>query len=250
MRGPGPVPWRRPRRTGAPRDRHRCARRWPLTRLARPDRDDRYLSIARTLAPNVIVSINAPLTLPRGRCCLDDDCGCRHDPGTRSREVERQLAGAGADPGDGTAQGVGTARHPAGRRPASARGSTSGKRTHLRRFGCSASRATASAVGPDGVPSAAQRLPSSYPARSPRRQRASARRGRLRADRRPLATRPLSPGRRPGGRADDRSEHRSDRRRHSPDQVEPAPYPIGSGDLRRVAEAAAPYNAEGDAPSS
>jgi uncharacterized protein len=37
------------------------------------------------------VAINAPLTRPRGRCCLDDECRCRHDPGTRSRELEREL---------------------------------------------------------------------------------------------------------------------------------------------------------------
>jgi predicted nuclease with RNAse H fold len=37
------------------------------------------------------VAINAPLTRPRGRCCLDDDCACRHDPGTRSRQLERDL---------------------------------------------------------------------------------------------------------------------------------------------------------------
>jgi predicted nuclease with RNAse H fold len=37
------------------------------------------------------VAINAPLTIPRGRCCLDDDCPCRYDPGTRSRELEREL---------------------------------------------------------------------------------------------------------------------------------------------------------------
>jgi predicted nuclease with RNAse H fold len=38
-----------------------------------------------------VVAINAPLTLPLGRCCLDDDCRCRYDPGARSRGLERQL---------------------------------------------------------------------------------------------------------------------------------------------------------------
>lgn len=42
-----------------------------------------------------VVAINAPLTRPRGRCCLDDDCPCRSDPGTRSRQVERDLARQG-----------------------------------------------------------------------------------------------------------------------------------------------------------
>jgi hypothetical protein len=41
------------------------------------------------------VAINAPLTRPLGRCCLDDDCPCRHDPGTRSRLLERELARMG-----------------------------------------------------------------------------------------------------------------------------------------------------------
>src|SRR4051812_38885442 len=37
------------------------------------------------------VAINAPLTRPLGRCCLDDECPCRDDPGTRSRLLEREL---------------------------------------------------------------------------------------------------------------------------------------------------------------
>lgn len=41
------------------------------------------------------VAINAPLTRPTGRCCLDDDCRCRHDPGTRSRQLERDLGRMG-----------------------------------------------------------------------------------------------------------------------------------------------------------
>ena len=41
------------------------------------------------------MAINAPLTRPLGRCCLDDDCRCRHDPGTRSRQLERELARMG-----------------------------------------------------------------------------------------------------------------------------------------------------------
>jgi predicted nuclease with RNAse H fold len=45
-----------------------------------------------SLGRRALVAVNAPLTLPRGRCCLDDECRCRHDPGTRSRDVERQLA--------------------------------------------------------------------------------------------------------------------------------------------------------------
>jgi uncharacterized protein len=41
------------------------------------------------------VAINAPLTRPSGRCCLDDDCPCRTDPGTRSRQLERELGRMG-----------------------------------------------------------------------------------------------------------------------------------------------------------
>jgi predicted nuclease with RNAse H fold len=54
--------------------------------------DDEIVALARALGPSTTVAINAPLSLPRGRCCLDDACRCRHDPGTRSRAVERQLA--------------------------------------------------------------------------------------------------------------------------------------------------------------
>ena len=50
------------------------------------------MALAQALGPRTVVAINAPLTLPRGRCCLDDGCRCRHDPGTRSRAVERALA--------------------------------------------------------------------------------------------------------------------------------------------------------------
>ena len=53
--------------------------------------DAEILELVAGAGPAATVAINAPLTRPRGRCCLDDDCGCRHDPGTRSREVERQL---------------------------------------------------------------------------------------------------------------------------------------------------------------
>lgn len=53
--------------------------------------DEEILALAALAGPHGTVAINAPLTLPRGRCCLDDDCLCRHDPGTRSREIEREL---------------------------------------------------------------------------------------------------------------------------------------------------------------
>ena len=55
------------------------------------DTDETIVSLAHSLGPRTVVAVNAPLTLPRGRCCLDDDCRCRHDPGTRSREIERAL---------------------------------------------------------------------------------------------------------------------------------------------------------------
>lgn len=53
--------------------------------------DADILRRAAEAGAGAVVAINAPLTLPRGRCCLDDDCRCRHDPGTRSRQVERDL---------------------------------------------------------------------------------------------------------------------------------------------------------------
>jgi predicted nuclease with RNAse H fold len=54
--------------------------------------DDEIVGLACSLGRRTVLAINAPLTLPHGRCCLDDDCRCRHDPGTRSRALERQLA--------------------------------------------------------------------------------------------------------------------------------------------------------------
>jgi predicted nuclease with RNAse H fold len=54
--------------------------------------DAEILSLAMLAGPGGTVAINAPLTRPLGRCCLDDDCPCRHDPGTRSRQLERELA--------------------------------------------------------------------------------------------------------------------------------------------------------------
>ncbi len=57
--------------------------------------DDEILALARLAGRWGTVAINAPLTRPLGRCCLDDDCRCRHDPGTRSRHLERELARMG-----------------------------------------------------------------------------------------------------------------------------------------------------------
>lgn len=62
-----------------------------LEYLAAAGDDDEILAIVERAGPTATVAINAPLTLPRGRCCLDDDCPCRYDPGTRSRELEREL---------------------------------------------------------------------------------------------------------------------------------------------------------------
>jgi predicted nuclease with RNAse H fold len=62
-----------------------------LVVLARAGTDAEILGYARLAGLRACIAVNAPLTLPRGRCCLDDDCRCRHDPGTRSRQVERDL---------------------------------------------------------------------------------------------------------------------------------------------------------------
>ncbi len=55
--------------------------------------DDDILALVALAGPDATVAVNAPLTRPRGRCCLNDDCACRHDPGTRSRQVEQELLG-------------------------------------------------------------------------------------------------------------------------------------------------------------
>jgi uncharacterized protein len=58
--------------------------------------DEAVMSFARRAGRRGAVAINAPLTRPLGRCCLDDDCPCRTDPGTRSRQLERELARMGS----------------------------------------------------------------------------------------------------------------------------------------------------------
>ena len=57
--------------------------------------DAEILTLAGLAGAGGTVAVNAPLTRPRGRCCLDDDCPCRQDPGTRSRQLERELGRMG-----------------------------------------------------------------------------------------------------------------------------------------------------------
>ncbi|MFO0958280.1 MAG: DUF429 domain-containing protein [Isosphaeraceae bacterium] len=66
-----------------------------LELLTRAGTDEEILGLARMAGRWGTVAINAPLTRPLGRCCLDDDCRCRTDPGTRSRQLERDLARMG-----------------------------------------------------------------------------------------------------------------------------------------------------------
>jgi uncharacterized protein len=63
-----------------------------LERLDSVCTDEEILAVAALAAASGgAVAVNAPLTLPLGRCCLDDDCRCRHQPGVRSRQLERDL---------------------------------------------------------------------------------------------------------------------------------------------------------------
>src|SRR5947209_7795303 len=62
-----------------------------LELLAVAGGDEEILALAQLAGRWGTVAVNAPLTRPLGRCCLDDDCRCRHDPGTRSRQLEREL---------------------------------------------------------------------------------------------------------------------------------------------------------------
>ena len=57
--------------------------------------DEEILALAGQAGRWGTIAINAPLTRPLGRCCLDDDCPCRTDPGTRSRQLERELGRSG-----------------------------------------------------------------------------------------------------------------------------------------------------------
>jgi uncharacterized protein len=66
-----------------------------LERLVSAGDDAEILALALAAGRYGTVAINAPLTRPIGRCCLDDDCRCRTDPGTRSRQLERELGRMG-----------------------------------------------------------------------------------------------------------------------------------------------------------
>ena len=66
-----------------------------LERLTSAGSDAEILALALMAGPGGTVAVNAPLTRPKGRCCLDDDCPCRQDPGTRSRQLERELGRMG-----------------------------------------------------------------------------------------------------------------------------------------------------------
>ena len=63
-----------------------------LERLDSVSTDEDILAVAALATRGGgAVAINAPLTLPLGRCCLDDECRCRYVPGVRSRQLELQL---------------------------------------------------------------------------------------------------------------------------------------------------------------
>ncbi len=66
-----------------------------LVLLTAAGTDAEILRLAALAGLRGTVAINAPLTRPLGRCCWDDDCHCRQDPGTRSRQLERELARMG-----------------------------------------------------------------------------------------------------------------------------------------------------------
>ena len=70
-------------------------RRGRLGVLESAGSDEEILEYASLAGRRGTVAINAPLTRPLGRCCLDDACRCRTDPGTRSRQLERELARMG-----------------------------------------------------------------------------------------------------------------------------------------------------------
>ncbi len=62
-----------------------------LAHLASGGADAEILAHVARAGADATVAVNAPLSIPRGRCCLRDDCPCKHDPGTRSRQLERDL---------------------------------------------------------------------------------------------------------------------------------------------------------------
>ncbi len=66
-----------------------------LVVLERALGDEEVLGWVGAVGPRGKLAINGSLTRPCGRCCLDDDCRCRVDPGMRNRSSERELVRRG-----------------------------------------------------------------------------------------------------------------------------------------------------------
>lgn len=88
-----------------------------LELLTTAGEDEEILALAALAGRRGTVAINTPRTRPLGRCCLDDDCPCRHDPGTRSRQLERELGRASPWRSIPSPRSAGSACPRRGRRP-------------------------------------------------------------------------------------------------------------------------------------
>ena len=42
-----------------------------------------------------IIAVDSPIGLPKGMCCLEEDCGCRSVHSFKGRVCERELLGGG-----------------------------------------------------------------------------------------------------------------------------------------------------------
>ena len=69
-----------------------------LERLTKAGDDAEILALARSAGRWGTVAINAPLTRPLGRCCLDDDCRCRTDRARGAASSNASWAGWASRP--------------------------------------------------------------------------------------------------------------------------------------------------------
>ena len=54
--------------------------------------DADIVALVSSQPSHCLVAIDAPLTLPKGLCCLEESCGCQTEASRKGRECERELA--------------------------------------------------------------------------------------------------------------------------------------------------------------
>jgi len=57
--------------------------------------DADIVALVSSQPSSCLVAIDAPLTLPKGLCCLEESCGCQPESSQKGRDCERELARLG-----------------------------------------------------------------------------------------------------------------------------------------------------------